>query len=67
MEIIKQSFLNHCHKKVFVILCLHEDEPFLEGDYCVALRNILIRLRFPFSLFEEGSCCHSQPHTDSGS
>ncbi|CRK86922.1 CLUMA_CG000743, isoform A [Clunio marinus] len=30
MEIIKQSFLNHLNKKVFVILCIHEDEPFLE-------------------------------------
>lgn len=32
MEVIKQSFLNHQNKKVFVILCLHEDEPFLEGE-----------------------------------
>lgn len=40
MEIIKQSFLNHYNKKVFVILCLHEDEPFLEGDDCAMIREL---------------------------
>lgn len=64
MEIIKQSYLQHNHKKVFAILCIHlDDQPFLEGELapCLAVQcsnSIKIHVLLN-SLLEESPVCHA--------
>jgi hypothetical protein len=65
MEIIKQSFLSLNHKKVFVLLCLHEDEPFLEGSDFTTWRNFMRYNHFIFSLLQEGPSYTTQSNTNS--
>lgn len=64
MEIIKSTFLQQNNKKVFVILCLHEDEPFLEGEIASSCRNSFTTIKminFSWSsLLEEDPSEHPQ-------